>query len=121
MARIFPTDVTRLALGGRQRREVETLLMLRSRLPDDYAIFHSVHWTREYQGDTVYGEIDFAVVNRSGQVLIIEQKNGTLEEREAGLVARYPDGEKNVAGAGTSDAEQCQGEVCAAASASTQA
>ncbi len=48
-------------------------------------------------GDTVYGEIDFAVVNRSGQVLIIEQKNGTLEEEDAGLVARYRDGDKNVA------------------------
>src|SRR5262245_8794992 len=71
--------------------------MLQSRLPDDYAIFHGVHWTREYWTDTAYGEIDFAVVNRSGQVLIIEQKNGTLEERDVGLVARYPDGDKNVA------------------------
>jgi hypothetical protein len=97
MARIFPSDVTRLALGGRQRREIETVLALQSRLSDEYAVFHGVHWTREYRGDTLYGEIDLVVVNRSGQVLIIEQKNGSLHEGEAGLIARYPDGDRNVA------------------------
>ena len=73
------------------------MLTLQSRLPDDYAVFHGIHWTREYRRDIAYGEIDLAIVNRSGQVLIIEQKNGALEERDGGLVARYADGEKNVA------------------------
>jgi hypothetical protein len=97
MARIYPNDVTRALLGGARRSEIDTLLTLQSRLSDDYAVFHSVHWTREFRGDTVYGEVDFAVVNRAGLVLIIEQKNGVLENTEHGLVARYADGTKNVA------------------------
>jgi len=81
MARIAPTNVVRWAADSRQHRELETLQRLQSQLPDDYTVFHSVHWTREHQGDTVYGEIDFAVVNRAGRVLVVEQKNGALEAR----------------------------------------
>jgi hypothetical protein len=99
MAAIAPNDVTRLALGGRRRREVETLLALQSRLPDDYTVYHGVHWTREHRGDTAYGEIDFAVVNRAGHVLVIEQKNGTLEETDDGdLLAHYAERTRSVAG-----------------------
>jgi hypothetical protein len=37
------------------------------------------------------------VVNQAGRVLVIEQKNGSLEETPAGLVKVYPDGAKSVA------------------------
>jgi hypothetical protein len=40
----------------------------------------------------VYGEIDFAVVNRAGRVLLTEQKNGPLLETDAGLAKAYPGG-----------------------------
>ena len=52
MARIAPTNVVRWAADSRQHRELETLQRLQSQLPDDYTVFHSVHWTREHQGDT---------------------------------------------------------------------
>ncbi len=97
MAYIIPSDITRLALSGAHSPELETLSALRDQLPPDYTVFHGVHWTREYQGWTVYGEIDFVVLNRSGDVLFIEQKNGSLEETEVGLFKRYDEGAKNVA------------------------
>jgi nuclease-like protein len=97
LAYIIPSDITRLALSGAHSPELETLSTLKSQLPPDYTVFHGVHWTREYQGGTVYGEIDFVVLNRSGDVLFIEQKNGPLEETEAGLVKRYDEGTRNVA------------------------
>lgn len=82
MARIIPSDLTRLALAGAHGPEIATLAHLRDALPEDYTVFHSVHWTRQYRGHTLYGEIDFVILNRAGQVLCIEQKNGPLEESQ---------------------------------------
>ena len=96
MARIIPSDITRLALAGAHEPELETLAQLRDRLPDDYTVFHGVHWSRQYKGSTVYGEIDFVVVNRAGHVLCIEQKNGPLLEQEGQLYKAYGDDRKNV-------------------------
>ncbi len=64
MARIYPADITRLALAGAHSHELVTLQVLKDKLPNDYAVFHGVHWSREYQSWTVYGEIDFVIVNR---------------------------------------------------------
>lgn len=55
-------------------------------------MFHSVHWTREYKGGAVFGEADFIVLDRAGEALVIEQKNGRLEESEAGLRKSYRNG-----------------------------
>jgi hypothetical protein len=95
MAYIVPSDISQLALAGGNTRELDTLQILKSRLSADYTVFHSVHWSREYTGHTVYGEIDFVIVNRSGEVLLIEQKNGPLSETAAGLVKNYTDSSKN--------------------------
>ena len=64
MARLIPSDIGRLELAGGHRPELETLRYLRDALPAAYTVFHGVHWSREYRGHTVYGEIDFAVLNR---------------------------------------------------------
>jgi hypothetical protein len=96
MAHIVPSDITELALAGASEPELATLARLRNELSGDYVVFHGVHWSREYSGYTAFGEIDFVVVNRAGEVLLIEQKNGPLEEDETGLVKRYESGPKNV-------------------------
>ncbi|WPL11995.1 ATP-binding domain-containing protein [Thiorhodovibrio litoralis] len=96
MATIIPSDLTRLALSGAHEPEITTLADLRDRLPAAYTVFHGVHWTRQYKGHTVYGEIDFVVLNRAGQVLCIEQKNGPLEEADGQLIKHYGDSHKNV-------------------------
>jgi hypothetical protein len=86
VARIVPSDITHLALAGARERELETLQELRGRLPGAYTIFHGVHWSREYRGYTVFGELDFVIVNQAGKALLIEQKNGPLDETDDGLV-----------------------------------
>ena len=97
MAYIVPSDLSRLSLSGAQNAELKALQMLKAELPNDFTIFHGVHWSREYEAWTHFGEIDFVVLNRSGEVLFIEQKNGSLEETDEGLVKRYGTDEKNVA------------------------
>ena len=59
-------------------------------------MFHSVHWSRKFAGQTVYGEIEVVPVNRLGDILFIEQKNGYLSKIGAGLVKNYTDYSKNV-------------------------
>ena len=97
MAYLVPSDISRLALSGGHTRELDTLQMLKTALPNDYTIFHGVHWSREYETRTQFGEIDFVVLNREGKVLFIEQKNGALEETESGLVKNYEEGGKVIA------------------------
>jgi hypothetical protein len=92
LAYIVPSDITQLALSGAHELELETLAALKKELSADYTVFHGVHWSRSRRGYTMFGEIDFVVVNRSGGVLLIEQKNGALEEGKDGLTKKYRDG-----------------------------
>ncbi len=96
MAHIIPSDITRAALAGARAPELETLQSLRDRLPNDYTVFHGVHWSREYKSWSHFGEIDFVVINHAGDVLFIEQKNGALQETEAGLTKQYEDRNRNL-------------------------
>lgn len=97
MAKALPGGWEALEVTGAAQREIETLRQLAAALPDDYTIYHSVHWTLLDHGSGVHGEIDFVVINRSGDVLLIEQKCGFLSEGPEGLVKRYGDRSKSVA------------------------
>jgi len=96
MAHLVPPDVLRQSLSGHRSGEMETLLRLQKQLPDTYTIYHHVHWSLERPRFTLFGEIDFIVVNQAGRLLAIEQKNGPLKEGEDGLVKGYADGDKSV-------------------------
>ena len=100
VAHIHPDGWRELAHSGVQvalRREIETLELLAAELSDRYTVYHGVHWSRVQQGEHLFGEIDFIIVNPAGQLLIIEQKSGLLEESDTGLVKRYGQTEKRVA------------------------
>jgi hypothetical protein len=96
MARIIPdgwrelagSESTAAALPASAQRHRETLELFARGLPDDYTVYHAVHWTTVERGFSVYGEIDFVVVNRHGDVLLVEQKTGFLEEGGEGLLKR---------------------------------
>jgi hypothetical protein len=95
MARIIPDGwreiasvASAAALPASAQRHRETLELLARGLPDDYTVYHAVHWTTVERGFSVFGEMDFAVVNRQGDVLLIEQKTGFLEEGTEGLLKR---------------------------------
>ncbi|HIE82408.1 MAG TPA: NERD domain-containing protein, partial [Dehalococcoidia bacterium] len=98
MAHLIPADISKLELTDSENPEHETLAVLHAGLSDDYSVFHSVHWSRSYERYTVFGEIDFVIVNQSGDVLLIEQKNGKLEETDQGLVKWYGSEDKSVVG-----------------------
>ena len=88
MAHIVPEKADPNSTKG----ELRTLEVLREELPEDFTVYHRGKWHRgELQGD-----IDFAVVNNDGDMLIIEQKDGAILETTEGLIARYEDGDKNV-------------------------
>ncbi len=89
MARVFPSDWESLEDSGPWPAEGETLKHLLQALPDDLVVFHGVHWTKATRHFTVFGEIDFCVVNAVGRVLAIEQKNGFLREGPEGLEKHY--------------------------------
>ncbi len=96
MARIVPDDWKNLGATGAAVRERETLALL-EKLPDDYTVYHVVHWTRINEGFSVFGEADFVVVAPFGRVLMIEMKAGFLRETGQGLVKVYLQKERNVA------------------------
>lgn len=96
MAHILPDGWRELAATGAAQREIETLARLADALPDDYSVYHAVHWTNLERGYSVFGEIDFIVMNRAGHLLVIEQKAGFLDETPDGLVKRYPGRVKSV-------------------------
>ncbi len=89
MAHIQPAGWRELAVTGAAQREIDTLSLLAAALPDDYTVFHGVHWTNVDKGFSAYGEVDFIVVAPDGRVLLIEQKSGFLTETDDGLGKRY--------------------------------
>jgi hypothetical protein len=96
MARLIPDDWKHLAATGAAERERETLTLLGAALPDDYTVYHGVHWTRLNQAFSVFGEADFVIVSPAGRVMLVEQKAGFLRETPKGLVKVYLQTERNV-------------------------
>ena len=96
MAKVVPEGWRELAAIGAALRELETLALLADGLSDDYTIYHGLHWTRIHQGGALVGEIDFAVVTPSGDMLLIEQKCGFLKETPEGLCKMYGTKEKSI-------------------------
>jgi len=97
MALIYPDGWRDLSSTGAAAREIETLASLAESLPNDYRIYHGVHWTKVQQNYQLWGEIDFAILSPSGKLLLIEQKSGFLTETADGLVKTYNNKTKPVA------------------------
>lgn len=70
------------------RRQHDLLALLAAALPETYAVYHGVHWTAVDQGFSVYGEIDFVIVNRDGDLLLLMLKTGLLDESGQALLKR---------------------------------
>jgi hypothetical protein len=95
MAHLVPVDATRdIELNGGHEGELETLLKLQSDLSDQYWVFHNVHWSMGNGRYTDFGEIDFVIINSSGRVMFVEQKNGQMVELPGALVKEYRSGAK---------------------------
>lgn len=77
-------------------REVETLHWLMASLPASYVVFHSTHIAWMDESRLRNREADFLIVNQAGQILMVEQKTGRLEETAAGLYKSYGADAKSV-------------------------
>lgn len=102
MATVYPKDVFEPCTFGmaelpfNHHHELTTLRLLRDALPDHYTIFHSAHVAWWNGRGASFSEADFVIVNRDGDALMIEQKNGRLEETGSGLFKSYDDGPSDV-------------------------
>jgi len=78
--------------------ELALLRQLDAGLPDDYAVFHHLDWVDPGTAGATdrRGELDIAVVNAAGDLLLLEVKAGELEWREQGLFKTYGDGPRPV-------------------------
>lgn len=114
MAHIHPSGWREFSVTGAAAREIETLALLERALPADYTVYHGVHWSSLAQGFSIYGEVDFAVVNPAGDLLLIEQKSGFLEETPDGLVKRYAGKTQRVAAQISRSLHTLQGKLLAA-------
>jgi hypothetical protein len=88
MARLIPSDVD-ISSTAPSAPEAATLVRLRDNLSDQFTVYHSVYWARAQPGGSVYGEIDFIIVNPWGKLLAIEQKDTQIIVGESDLFARY--------------------------------
>ncbi len=86
MARTHPEGWRHLPTSGARARELATLALLADALPDDFAVYHGLHWTRAEGSEAVFGEIGFAVLGPGGRVLLVEQQSGFLDETAQGLM-----------------------------------
>lgn len=88
MAIIHPGGWRELADHGPAGRRVATLERLALGLPDDYTIYHGLHWSRLEEGQAVFEQVDFVVVAPDGALVLMEQLGGLLEETAEGLQRR---------------------------------
>jgi hypothetical protein len=96
MARLLPDELDAARARGTASPELHTLDRLEAGLSDEYLVFHGVDWARADDGGSIYGEIDFLVMNRYGRILAIEQKNGRLDRVGEALVKTYATGSRSV-------------------------
>jgi len=95
MARIIPPDYNAPTQSSLYESERQTLEYLAEALHDSYTVFSSVLWARSTKHSTGFGEIDFCVVSPVGQLIVIEQKSGSLTVRDGQVYKRYGVTEKD--------------------------
>lgn len=96
MAKISPPLSSIRPTSAGEYAELDVLRRLADGLSDDFHLFHSVHWSVSGAQGDAHGQLDVVVVNRAGDVAVLEIKAGALELGEEGIVKRYGSGTKNV-------------------------
>lgn len=107
-AKVYPSEYSSLALDGAQVRERDVLLQLQAGLPDDFTVYHGVHWTRLEHGLTVYGRVQFLVLSPKGHVYAIVMRTGLLKLQEGRLIKQLGESRQDVFNAMLEQAELLQ-------------
>jgi hypothetical protein len=90
MARLTPCNVSRSSLGNVHAREIETLLFRQSRPLRHIESLPLRSLDARSPGRTVYGEVDFAVVNRAGRYEVRIEGDNVYVKRQ--IISRHPAG-----------------------------
>ncbi|HEX4855793.1 MAG TPA: ATP-binding domain-containing protein [Limnobacter sp.] len=95
-ARVYPTETSELALDGVQARERDVLLQLQADLPDNFTIYHGIHWSRIEHGLTVTGRIQFLVLGPSGILYSILMKTGLMKVEQGRVLKQLGEQRQDV-------------------------
>ena len=98
MARVHPDLHYFRRLTAGDYAEYAVLQQLVEALPDSLTLFHQLAWSQGRGASEQHGELDIAVVDTQGQVLIIEVKAGAVEVcTDTGTLSkRYGGGARSV-------------------------
>jgi hypothetical protein len=96
MATVLPPLASIHPRSAGEHAEFEQLRRLAEGLPEGYHLFHSVDWTWSGQQGDRHGELDIVVVNRAGDVAMLEVKSGGLQIDASGIKKQYQGQDKDV-------------------------
>lgn len=96
MANLCPALPTKSLSTPGIHAELELLESLERGLSDAYTLFHSVDWSQGAGAEERHGEIDIVVLNRAGDVLLIEVKSGEVEFRDGLIFKAYGQKSRNI-------------------------
>jgi hypothetical protein len=96
MAKLLPDLAPPTAHTAGQYVERQLLSALARSLPAAYTLLHNVDWAAVHADREQHGEVDIVIVNRAGDLLLVEVKAGAVEFSRAGIVKRYGGARKNV-------------------------
>ncbi|MCG9107520.1 AAA family ATPase [Laribacter hongkongensis] len=96
MAKLLPDFSAEIHKTIGFRTEIEVLRWLQQTLPDGYTVFHAVDWHSLHEGRDSHGEIDLIVMNRAGDLLLIEVKSGPICIRDGTVFKAYGSSERDV-------------------------
>lgn len=92
MARFIPVGQVTDYHGSAAEQRVYNAF---KQLPDDYCVFFSVRWGKEYNKHYQKGEADFLVFDPSRGFLVIEVKGGGIESKDGRWYSTDRNGTKN--------------------------
>jgi hypothetical protein len=96
MAKLLPDLAPPTAHTAGQYVERQLLSSLARSLPATYTLLHNVDWAAVHAEREHHGEVDIVILNRAGDLLLVEVKAGAVEFGAEGIVKRYGGTRKNV-------------------------
>jgi hypothetical protein len=96
VARFIPPLSTLHPKSAGEHAEYRVLQALAQGLGEGYTVFHSVKWALVQADHDRFGELDVVVVNRAGDVAILEVKAGMVSLSQEGVFKRYGAEEKDL-------------------------
>lgn len=96
MAQLIPDIRSFKPLTPGEHTERDILLRLEKGLADSYTVFHHLYWANARPQGDQHGELDIVIMNRAGDLAVLEVKAGELEMSVLGLFKRHGEKVQNV-------------------------